>query len=124
VTGTPPSGCGPGCPAPDHHGRGPRPVASDVPVTRTGNSTQAQLIEATAADAGTLRGIRDMYRAPGCTDRAAETGRWWLTAAEQDHAAAVAGIGYRDLAAMGPESVMTEPEPCGYPGDLEPEAAR
>ena len=39
-------------------------------------------------------------------------------------AAAVAGIGYRDLAAMGPESVMTEPEPCGYPGDLEPEAAR
>jgi hypothetical protein len=122
VTDTPPFECGPGGHSPGGHGRGPRPVASDVPVIHTGNSTQAQMIEATAADAGALRGIRDMYRAPGCTERAAETGRW-LAVAEQDHAAAMAGTGYRDLAAMGPASVMTEPEPCGYPGDLEPEAA-
>jgi hypothetical protein len=120
VTGNPPSGCGAGCPAPGH---GPRPAASGIPVIHTGNSTQAQMIEATAADAGTLGGIRDRYRAPGCTEPAAETERW-LAIAEQDHAAAMAGIDYRDLAARGPESVMTEPEPCGYPGDLEPEAAR
>ena len=121
VTGTPPSGCGPDCPAPDHHGAGPRPGASDMPATHTGNSSQAQMIEATAADAGALRSARDMYRALGWTEREAETGQW-LAVAEQDHAAAVAGIDYRHLAAMGPESVMTEPEPCGYPGDLEPEA--
>ena len=122
MTGTPPFECGPDCPAPGHHGCIPRPVASDVPVIHTGNSTQAQMIEATAADAGALRSIRDMYRALGCTEPAAETERW-LAVAQQDHAAALAGIGYRDLAAMGPASVMTEPEPCGYPGDLEPEAA-
>ena len=36
--------------------------------------------------------------------------RRWLAVAEQDHAAAVAGIDYRDLAAMGPES-RDDPEP-------------
>ena len=121
MTGDPPFECGPDCPAPDHQGRGQRIEASDTPTIGTGNSTQAQMIEATAADAAGLRSIRNMYRALGCTEREAETGQW-LTIAEQDHAAAVAGIDYRDLAAIGPESVMTEPEPCGYPAAREPEA--
>ena len=92
-------------------------TSSDHPVVHTGNSPQARLVEATAADAGTLRGIRDGFRASGWPEHEAEAERW-LAVAEQDHAAAVAGIDYRDLAAMGPESVMTGPAPCGYP-DLE-----
>ena len=79
--------------------------------------SQARMVEATAADVDVLRGIRDGFRASGWTEHEAEAGRW-LAVAEQDHAAAVAGIDYRDLAAMGAESVMTDPAPCGYP-DLE-----
>ena len=90
---------------------------SEPPAVHTGNSTQAEMIEATAADVGTLRNIRDGFRASGWAEHAAEAGQW-LAVAEQDHAATVAGIDYRDLAAMGPQSVMTEPAPCGYP-DLE-----
>lgn len=87
---------------------------SDDPVTHTASSTQARMIEATAADVESVRGIRDRYRDAGWPERAAEA-ESWLAVAEQDHRAAVAGIDYRDLAAMGPESVMTEPAPCGYP---------
>ena len=121
MTDTPPFECGPECPAPDHHGAGPVTPASGLPAVYTGNSTQAQMIEATAHDVAVIQDIKAMYLAAGWPEHAAEAGRW-LAVAEQDHAAAVAGIDYRDLAAMGPESVMTEPEPCGYPGDLEPEA--
>ena len=40
----------------------------------------------------------------------------WLALAREDQTAAAASIDYRDLAAMGPESVMTEASPCcGYP---------
>jgi hypothetical protein len=40
----------------------------------------------------------------------------WHELARQDHEAAVRGIDADSLASMGPESVMTEPEPCcGYP---------
>ena len=35
MTGTPPFECGPECPAPDHHGRGPRVQASSMPATAT-----------------------------------------------------------------------------------------
>jgi len=88
---------------------------SDYPATHTGNSPQDRMIEATAADAEAIRHIRDMYRDTGWPERQAEA-EGWLAVAEQDHAAAVAGIDYRDLTAMGPESVMTEPAPCcGYP---------
>ena len=80
--------------------------------------SQARMIEATAADADALRGIRDGFRASGWPEHEAEA-ESWLAVAGQDHAAAVAGIDYRDLAAMSSESVMTEPAPCGYPADLE-----
>ena len=121
MTGTPPFECGPDCPAPDHHGRGPRPVASDVPVIHTGNSTQAQMIEATAADVAVIAGHQGHVPGAGCPStppRPASGSR----SRSRTTPRRVAGIDYRDLAAMGPESVMTEPEPCGYPGDLEPEA--
>jgi len=87
---------------------------SDYPGVHTGNSSQARLAEATAADVDALRGIRDGFRASGWTEHEADA-ESWLAVAEQDHAAAVAGIDYRGLAAMGPESVMTDPAPCGYP---------
>jgi hypothetical protein len=90
-------------------------TGSDAPAVHTGNSTQARMIEATAADAEAIRAIRDMYRDTGWPERQAEA-EGWLAVAEQDHAAAVAGIDYRDLAAMGPGAVMTGPAPCcGYP---------
>jgi hypothetical protein len=103
-------------------GPGGRPVTarSDPPVIHTGNSSQAQMIEATAADVDALRGIRDGFRASGWAEHEADAEQW-LAVAEQDHAAAVAGIDYLDLADMGPESVMTEPAPCGYP---DPEAGQ
>ena len=88
---------------------------SDDPVAHTANSMQARMIEATAADVESVRDIRDMYRDAGWTERAAEA-EAWLAVAQQDHKAAVAGVDYRDLAAMGPESVMTGRAPCcGYP---------
>ena len=72
-------------------------------------------VEATAADVDAIRGIRDMYRDTGWAERQAEA-EAWLAVAEQDHAAAVAGIDYRDLAAMGPDALMPEPAACcGYP---------
>ena len=102
MTGTPPSGCGPG-------------------MWKSTATPQARMIEATANDVAVIKDIQAMYLAAGWPEHAAEAGQW-LAVAEQDHAAAVAGIDYRDLAAMGPESVMTEPEPCGYPAAREPEA--
>ena len=46
----------------------------------------------------------------------------WLALAREDQAAAVAGVDAEQLAAMGPESVMTGPAPCcGYP-EADPEA--
>jgi hypothetical protein len=93
----------------------------DYPHTHTSNSSQERMIEATAADVRALLTSRAIYADQGSTARVAECDQW-LMVAEQDHAAAVAGIDYRDLAAMAPESVMTEPAPCGYPGDLELEA--
>jgi len=94
-------------------------TSSDTPAVHTGNSTQARMVEATAADVDALRSIRDGFAASGWAEHEAEA-ESWLAVAEQDHAAAVAGIDYRDLAAMGGESVMTEPAPCGYPeADLE-----
>ena len=133
MTGDPPFECGPECPAPDHHTRQGH-TSARVHVEAMGTEPgqiyageshrprQAQLIEATAHDVAVIQDIKDMYLADGWPAQAAEASQW-LAAAQQDHAAAVAGIDYRDLAAMGTESVMTEPEPCGYPGDLEPEAA-
>ena len=86
----------------------------DYPVIHTGNSSQAQMIEATAADVDGLQAAVDLARATSTPEAVAEA-EAWLSIAQEDHAAAVAGIDYRDLAAMGPESVLTEPEPCGYP---------
>ena len=66
-----------------------------------------------------IEDIRDMYVKAGWAERAAEADQV-LAVAREDHAAAVAGIDYRDLAAMGDQSVAT-PEraaqfwPCGYP---------
>jgi len=56
-----------------------------------------------------------VYRADGELTRLAET-ETWLALAREDLTAANAGIDAGQLAAMGPDSVMTEPCPgCGYP---------
>ena len=73
MTGTPPFECGPDCPAPDHRGVGPRASVSGLPAVHTGNSTQAQLIEATAHDVAVLKDIKDMYLADGWPEHAAES---------------------------------------------------
>jgi len=93
---------------------------SDYPAIHSGNSTQARMVEATAADVASIEAIRDGFTASGWTERAAEAEQW-LTVAQEDHAAAVAGVDYRDLAGhFGHQSAAT-PEraeaywPCGYP---------
>ena len=55
------------------------------------------------------------HRANGDMTRLAET-ETWLALAREDQAAAVAGVDAEQLAAMGTQSVMTDPAPCcGYP---------
>ena len=93
---------------------------SDYPHTHTGNSPSERMIEATGEDVAALEDIRDDYRATGYGEHAAEAERW-LEVAREDHAAAIAGVDYRDLADhFGPESVATADRvaaywPCGYP---------
>jgi hypothetical protein len=92
---------------------------SDYPHTHTGNSSRERMIEATGEDVAGLEAIRDSYTAAKWPERAAEAEEV-LAVAREDHAAAVAGVDYRDLAAMGDQSIAT-PEraaqfwPCGYP---------
>ena len=83
-------------------------------LTHTEQQWQARMIEATAADVESVRGIRDMYRDAGWTERAAEAGGR-LAVAQQDHEAAVASRlpgPCRD----GPGVRHDRPGPgCGYP---------
>lgn len=92
---------------------------SDYPAVHTGNSTQDRLAEATAADVASIEAIRDGLAASGWTERVAEAEQW-LAVAREDHAAAAAGVDYRDVAGHFGQSAAT-PEraeaywPCGYP---------
>ena len=73
------------------------------------------MLETTTAAVDALNAAAEVQRADGDMTRLSET-ETWLTLAREDQAAAIAGVDYRDLAAMGPESVMTESAPCcGYP---------
>ena len=93
---------------------------SDYPAVHTGNSVQARMVEATAADVASIEAIRAGFTASGWTERAAEAGQW-LAVAREDHAAAVAGVDYRDLAGhFGGQSAATPERAeaywrCGYP---------
>lgn len=76
-------------------------------------------IDGAAAAVDALSASAEAQRASGDMTRLSET-ETWLALAREDQAAAVAGVDAEQLAAMGPESVMTGPAPCcGYP---EPEA--
>lgn len=78
---------------------------------------QARQAHAEGADAAVdaLSASAEAHRANGDMTRLSET-ETWLALAREDQAAAAASIDYRDLAAMGPESVMTETSLCcGYP---------
>ena len=76
-------------------------------------------VEGADAAVDALSASAEAHRAGGDMARLAET-ETWLALAREDQAAAVAGVDAEQLAAMGPESVMTEPAPCcGYP---DPEA--
>jgi hypothetical protein len=92
----------------------------DYPHTHTGNAGQERMIEATKADLAALQSSRQIWADQGNQARVAECDEW-IPIAEEDHAAAVAGIDYRDLAEhFGPESVATADRaaaywPCGYP---------
>ena len=92
-------------------------LARIVPEPGDGRSTRDRQLYAVGADAAVdaLSASAEVQRANGEMTRLSET-ETWLALARQDQAAAVAGVDYRDLAAMGPESVMIGPAPCcGYP---------
>jgi len=72
-------------------------------------------IDGAAASVDALSASAAAQRADGDMTRLAETAAW-LALAREDLDAAVAGVDAEQLAAMGPESVMTEASPCcGYP---------
>ena len=75
---------------------------------------QQMYIDGAAASVDALSASAEVQRASGDMARLAET-ETWLALAREDLDAAVAGVDAEQLAAMGPDSVMTEPEPCGYP---------
>ena len=80
--------------------------------------------EGTAAAVDALAAVANAHRANGDMVRFNET-ETWLALAREDHAAAVAGLDANQLAAMGPESIMTGPAPCcEYPDDLTPQEER
>jgi hypothetical protein len=77
-------------------------------------------IEGADAAVDALSAAAGAHRANGDMTRLSET-ETWLALAREDQAAAVAGVDAEQLAAMGPESVMTGPAPCcGYPGPEAP----
>ena len=81
------------------------------------HSATARQTYAEGADAAVdaLSASAEAHRANGDMTRLRET-ETWLALAREDQAAAVAGAGAEQLAAMGPESVMTGASPCcGYP---------
>ena len=83
----------------------------------TAHSATAQQTYIAGADAAVdaLSASAEAHRANGDMTRLHET-ETWLALAREDQAAAVAGVDAGQLAAMGPESVMTEASPCcGYP---------
>jgi len=72
-------------------------------------------IDGAAASVDALGASAGAQRAGGDMTRLSET-ETWLALAREDQDAAVAGVDAEQLAAMGPESVMTGPAPCcGYP---------
>lgn len=71
-------------------------------------------LEGADASVDALSAVAEAHRASGDMPRLAET-ETWLALAREDQAAAVAGVGAEQLAAMGPDSMMTEPCECGYP---------
>ena len=94
---------------------------SDDPVTHTGNSTQARMIEAAAADVESVRGIRDMYRDAGWTEHATEA-EAWLEVAQQDHVAAVAQA--EAMSEMhGPATATDRDVASANPGDASAQQA-
>jgi hypothetical protein len=83
----------------------------------TARSATAQQTYIAGADAAVdaLCASAEAHRANGDMTRLHET-QTWLALAREDQAAAVAGADAEQLAAMGPEPVMTGAAPCcGYP---------
>ena len=80
-----------------------------------GNHARQTYIEGAVAAVDALSASAEVQRAEGDLTRLQET-EAWLALAREDLDAAVAGADAEQLAAMGPESVMTEASPCcGYP---------
>jgi len=91
--------------------------SSQPPETAAPSPEAARQMYMTGADAAVdaFSAAAEAHRASGDMTRLCET-ETWLALAREDQAAAVAGVDAEQLAAMGPESVMTEPAPCcGYP---------
>jgi len=87
------------------------------------HSERQAYLEGADAAVDALSASAEAQRASGDMTRLAET-ETWLALAREDQAAAVAGVDAEQLAAMGAESVMTEPAACcGYPGRSQPATA-
>jgi len=97
--------------------------SSQPPETAAPSPEAARQMYMTGADAAVdaFSAAAEAHRASGDMTRLSET-EAWLALAREDQAAAGAGVDAEQLAAMGPESVMTSPAPCcGYP-EADPEA--
>jgi hypothetical protein len=87
-------------------------VASDY---QGGSHARQLYIAAADAAVDALSAPAEAHRTHGDMTRLGET-ETWLALAREDQPAAVAGADAEQLAAMGPEPVMTGSSPCcGYP---------
>ena len=89
-------------------------------MTTYSTGARQAYVNGAAASVDALSASAEAHRASGDMTRLAET-ETWLALAREDLDAAVAGVDAEQLAAMGPDSAMTEASPCcGYPeADLE-----
>ena len=106
------------------HLAGPDPsISTQKGSPMTTHSERQAYLEGADAAVDALTAAAGVQRASGDMTRLAET-ETWLALAREDQAAAVAGVDAEQLAAMGAESVMTEPAACcGYPGRSQPATA-
>ena len=115
MTGTPPFECGPECPAPDHHGRGPRIQASSMPAAAATAGAAGAAVQGPAAPSSW-----DLIWATGQTQAANEDP--YSTRASREVAAAAEQAAFRAAQHIG----LDDPGACAHELELagtEPEAA-
>ena len=108
MTDNPPFECGPQCPAPDNHGRGPQIEASTMPATAT---AAGALVQGPAAPSSW-----DLIWATGETQAVNEDP--YSTRASREIAAAAEQAAFRAAQHIG----LDDPDPDAYAQEFELEA--